>query len=64
MRLNDTLDAEIIKTIRIRLMMSQSDFAKLLGVSVSTENRWEKDHHTPSFKTQRKIRQIVDWLLH
>lgn len=58
MKSNDTLDAGIIRTIRSRLMLSQKDFAKRLGVSVSTENRWERGHHIPSYKTQREIRRL------
>ncbi|MFA7055873.1 MAG: helix-turn-helix domain-containing protein [Acholeplasmataceae bacterium] len=58
MRLNDTLDAGIIRTIRLKLMLSQKDFAKRLGVSVTTENRWERGHHTPSYKKQREIRRL------
>jgi len=52
------MDAKVIKDIRLCLMMSQKEFAEMLNISVTTENRWEKGHHLPSYKTQREIRRI------
>ena len=39
-----------IKKIRLDALMSQQDFAKTLGVSYSTVNRWENDKGLPTFK--------------
>ena len=59
MRIQGEIDTNIVIGIRNRLMLSQKDFAILLGVSVTTENRWENGHHHPSFKTLRKLRRIL-----
>lgn len=40
--------SEMIKEIRSRLDLSQIEFAKKLGVSFATVNRWEKEHCEPS----------------
>ena len=44
-----------IKKIRLDLLMSQQDFAKALGVSYSTVNRWENDKGLPTFKAMKAI---------
>lgn len=40
--------SDIIKDIRSRLNLSQTEIAEKLGVSFATVNRWEKGHRTPS----------------
>ena len=40
--------SDIIKDIRSRLNLSQTELADKLGVSFATVNRWEKGHRTPS----------------
>ena len=44
-----------IKKIRLDALMSQQDFAKALGVSYSTVNRWENDKGLPTFKAMKAI---------
>lgn len=44
-----------IKKIRTGLMLSQTDFGKLLGVDYSTINRWENNKGTPGFKAQKAL---------
>lgn len=39
--------AQQIKSIRKRCLLSQSDFAKAIGVSFSTINRWENGKALP-----------------
>lgn len=43
-----------IKEERLKLGISQADFAQMIGVSVATVNRWEKGAYKPS-KIMRKI---------
>lgn len=44
-----------IKKIRLDALMSQQEFAKVLGVSYSTVNRWENDKGLPTFKAMKAI---------
>lgn len=47
-----------IKEIRKRSLLSQVDFARELGVSFSTVNRWEKGKAMPNYKALKKIREF------
>lgn len=47
-----------IKAIRLKLLMSQTEFASLLGVSFATVNRWENGKTEPSYRAQRKFEQL------
>lgn len=44
-----------IKKIRSACIMSQEDFAKELGVSFTTVNRWETGKSKPSYKAIKLI---------
>ena len=37
-----------VKAIRERTSLSQSEFARLIGVSVKTLQNWEQDRHRPT----------------
>jgi len=50
--------AELIVQIRKECSMSQEDFAKELGVSFATVNRWERRRTKPS---QMAIHSIEDF---
>ena len=50
--------SEAIKAIRKKTFFSQEDFAKELGVSFTTVNRWETGKTKPNYKT---IRRILDF---
>lgn len=47
--------SEAIKTLRKKLILSQTEFAKLLGVSYAAVNRWEFGHFEPTIKSKRKL---------
>ena len=47
--------SEDIKIIRQKSLMSQEAFAKELGVSFSTVNRWESGKSKPSYKAMKQI---------
>lgn len=49
---------KLIKDLREKLILSQEDFAKLLGVSFSTVNRWETAKPDPTIKVKRKIIEL------
>jgi DNA-binding transcriptional regulator YiaG len=42
-----------VKAVRLKVMMSQHDFAKELGLAYCTINRWEQGKNEPNFKAQR-----------
>ena len=46
---------EAIKKLRSKLILSQTEFAELLGVSFGTVNRWESGKYTPTIKLKRKL---------
>ncbi len=48
----------IIITLRNKLILTQEEFAKLLGVSFASVNRWERGHHQPTYKTKREIVEL------
>lgn len=47
--------SEAIKQIRCKSLLSQEAFAKAIGVSFTTVNRWETGKSKPSYKTLRII---------
>lgn len=51
---------KMIVLLRNKLILSQEDFAKLLGVSFASVNRWERGHHEPTIKVKRKIVELCE----
>jgi len=49
----------IIKKLRTKLLLTQSEFASLLGVSFESVNRWENDKNEPSMKMKRQIVKLA-----
>ena len=47
--------SEDIKRIRRKAFMTQEDFAKEIGVSFATVNRWETGKAKPNLKTMKLI---------
>lgn len=50
--------SKLIKKIRNELLISQTDLAKMLGVSFASVNRWENKKTEPTLKARRAIREI------
>ncbi|MGI6710962.1 MAG: helix-turn-helix domain-containing protein [Bacilli bacterium] len=48
----------IVKELREKLILSQQEFADLLGVSFASINRWETGRYEPTIKTKRKIVEL------
>jgi len=46
---------EDIKELRCKCFLSQEAFAKELGVSFATVNRWESNKTKPTYKTMKLI---------
>ena len=49
-----------VKELRGKMQMTQEEFAKVLGVSFSTINRWENEAHEPTLKMKRKLRSLFN----
>lgn len=47
--------AKKIKEIRLHNFLSQEEFAKRLGVSYATVNRWETGKTVPNIKALKKL---------
>ena len=47
-----------IKTVRLKLHMSQTEFAQLLGVSFTTINRWENGKTSPNYRALRAFEKL------
>ncbi len=47
--------AEAIEKLRKKMLLTQTEFADLLGVSFGTVNRWENGKYEPTMKMKRKL---------
>jgi DNA-binding XRE family transcriptional regulator len=48
----------LVKELREKLILTQQEFANLLGVSFASINRWETGRHEPTIKVKRKIVEL------
>lgn len=51
---------EAIKKLREKMIVSQGEFAKIVGASVASVNRWEKGFFEPTIKTKRKLAKLFE----
>jgi len=50
--------SNLIKILRNKLILTQTEMADLLKVSFSSVNRWENGKHEPTTKIKRKILEL------
>lgn len=50
--------AKLILALRVKLNISQQELGKMLGVSFSTVNRWEKRHHEPTLLAKERLKTL------
>lgn len=50
--------SKLIKKLRDKLILSQTEFAASLGISYTTVSRWESGLHEPTIKMKRKIVEL------
>ena len=61
MKADDIMNwSKIIKELRNKLLLTQTEMGELLGVSFATINRWENDHYEPTIKVKRKIKELCE----
>ena len=46
---------DLIKKLREKMLLTQTEFAKELGVSIASVARWELGDCEPTMKTKRKL---------
>lgn len=49
---------KIVKLLRNKLFLTQTDFACILEVSYTTVSRWETGIYEPSMKHKKKITEL------
>ena len=49
-----------VRKIRLTCLLSQTEFAKELGVSFSTVNRWETGKTLPNYQKLKKIKTFCE----
>ncbi len=47
--------SKLLKSLRDRLVVSQTEMAEMLGCAFASVNRWERGHHEPNYKMKRRI---------
>lgn len=52
--------SDAIKKLRSKLILSQTEFGKLFGVSFATVNRWETGRFKPTIKSKRKLARYFE----
>ena len=53
------ITSAMIKELRIKMVLSQTEFAKILGVSFESVNRYENDKSNPTIKVRRKLLHLM-----
>ena len=51
--------AESIKLLRNKMLLTQEELAKKLGVSFASVNRWENSEHEPTMKIKRQLMKLM-----
>lgn len=52
--------AEAIKKLRSKMLLTQMEFAQLLGVSFASINRWETGRFEPTMRVKRELKKLFD----
>ena len=52
--------ANAIKKLRRKLLLTQNEFAELLGVKLVTVSRWESGKFEPTMRVKRKLRELFE----
>ena len=48
----------LIKEFRNKMLLTQEEFAKFLGVSIASVTRWETGVNEPTMKVKRKLNEL------
>lgn len=47
-----------IKRLRLKMLLTQEEFAHFLGVSFESVNRWENGKNEPTMKIKRRLAEL------
>ena len=50
----------VVKKLRLKMLMTQEEFAILLDVSFATINRWETGKYIPTIKARRILQPYFE----
>jgi len=53
------MNNQAIKELRLKMDMSQEDFAHLIGVKLQTISRWELGKTIPGLQAKRKLKKLI-----
>lgn len=48
----------MVKTLRNKMFLTQTEFAKFIGVSLATIARWETGENEPTMKMKKKLNDL------
>ncbi len=51
--------AQSVRELREKMLLTQVEFAKKLGVSFASVNRWENAEHEPTMKIKRELMKLM-----
>ena len=52
--------AKKIKEYRDKVLITQQELAKILGVGIANVSRWEQGHYEPTMETKRKLKKLFN----
>jgi len=52
--------SELLRTMRMKALLSQEEFAKALNVSVGTINRWENGKTKPNITAMKRLKTFCE----
>lgn len=52
--------SELLRTMRMKALLSQEEFAKALNVSVGTINRWENGKTRPNITAMKRLKTFCE----
>lgn len=52
--------AKKIKEYRNKVLITQQELAKILGVGIVNISRWEQGHYEPTLETKKKLKKLFD----
>ena len=53
------MDGKDVKEIRLSLELTQEEFARRLGVTLCTVNRWENNKVSPSRLAKKQLQRVA-----